>query len=132
MAGNNLQQVTPFVHAHDVAAMVCFFVDRLGFTAAIHKPDYAYVHREGVGFRIFQLQPGTSVGDRRWAYYIDVEDVDAVEAELRPRLTDLPEGDVYGSVNQGYGQREFMVVMPDGLVLVYGQPIWPAASTGEE
>jgi len=86
--------------------------------------DYVYVHREAVGFRIFQLNPSTTVGSGRWAYYIDVKDVAAVEAELRPKLADVPGQYLHGPVDQSYGQREFMVGMPDGLVLVYGQAIF--------
>jgi hypothetical protein len=74
-----------------------------------------------VGFRILQ-QPGKNApppGTRRYAYYVDVRNVD----DLKPRLDTLPKGDVEGPVNQHYGQRELLVLAPDGNLLVFGQPI---------
>src|SRR2546430_12234016 len=48
---------------------------------------------------------GAPPGNRRFAYYIDVRDVDGLYTELKPKLDTLPKGDVYGPVNQPYGQR---------------------------
>ena len=118
----NFQQVTPFLHVRDVDETVRFFVERLGFRALVQRHDYAYVHRETVGFRIL-LNTRDEVGSRRILYYIDVTDVDAVVAELAPKLADLPEHHVFGPKDQEYGQREYMVRVPDGMVLTYGQAI---------
>jgi hypothetical protein len=57
------------------------------------------------------------------AYYIDVRDVDQLYLELKPKLDSLPQGDVYGPVNQTYGQRELLVLAPDGNLIVFGQAI---------
>jgi hypothetical protein len=91
----------------------------------VRAADYAYVHRETVGFRIIaeRGEEGPPPGNRRFAYYIDVRDVDALYAELEPRLHALPEGDVYGPVNQPYGQRELLVLAPDGNLLAFGQRV---------
>ncbi|RYD81627.1 MAG: VOC family protein, partial [Sphingomonadales bacterium] len=43
--------------------------------------------------------------------------------ELKPRLIGLNDGDVHGPVDQMYGQRELMIVAPDGNLLVFGQDI---------
>ncbi len=43
-------------------------------------------------------------GNRRFSYYIDVRDLDALYAELKPKLDTLPKADVYGPVNQSYGR----------------------------
>lgn len=87
--------------------------------------DYAYVEREGVGFRLRENvgEDGAPPGNRRFAYYVDVRDVDALHAELAPRLARLPPGHVLGPVDQRYGQRELLVLAPDGNVLAFGQPI---------
>ena len=58
-----------------------------------------------------------------FAYYIDVRDVDRLYAELKPKLDTLPKGDVYGPVDQSYGQRELLVLAPDGNLLAFGQAI---------
>jgi catechol 2,3-dioxygenase-like lactoylglutathione lyase family enzyme len=127
-AMGNFIRITPFMHVDDVPAAVRFFVDVLGFKAWIDTPVYAYVQREVAGVRIMKASqsPGEEVppGNRRFMYYIDVEDVDALLAELKPKLDALPKGDVFGPKDHEYGQRELMVVAPDGNLVVFGQSIF--------
>jgi hypothetical protein len=52
-----------------------------------------------------------------------VRDVDSLYAELKPKLDTLPKEDVHGPVNQPYGQRELLVLAPDGNLLAFGQAI---------
>ncbi len=113
------------MHVPDIAAAVKFFTDMLGFRVYIHASDYAYVQRETAGFRLLQNRgnDGAPPGNRRFAYYIDVNDLEQVYEELRPKFDALPKGDVYGPVDQEYGQRELMIVAPDGNLLVFGQTI---------
>ena len=87
----NFIQVTPFLHVRDLETALAFFVDLLGFAARYRQPDYAYVHRETVGFRLLEAaEAGVKPrGAGGFAYYIDVRDVDAVVAELTPRLAAL-------------------------------------------
>jgi len=122
---SNFVQVTPFVTVESLERAVAFFRDILGFQVLLRQSNYAYMEREGVGFRLLELHgaSGAPPGNRRFAYYIDVRDVDALYEELKPKLEMLPEGDVVGPVNQHYGQREFMVLAPDGNLLAFGQPI---------
>ena len=117
--------VTPFMVVRDMAKAIAFFSETLGFEVRLRQGRFAFVEREGVGFRIVEEtgEWAPPPGNRRFAYYIDVRDVDRVYADLKDRLDLLPEGDVYGPVEQPYGQREFMVVAPDGNLLVYGQAL---------
>jgi hypothetical protein len=66
---------------------------------------------------------GAPPGNRRFAYYIDVRDVDGLYAELKPKLDTLANDDVYGPVDQSYGQRELLVLAPDGNLIAFGQQI---------
>jgi catechol 2,3-dioxygenase-like lactoylglutathione lyase family enzyme len=120
----NFIQVTPFLHVPDINAAVQWFHDTLGFELILRQSDYAYMEREGVGFRLLQ-QSGENImdGNRRFAYYIDVRDLDALYAELKPKLDQMPPRDVYGPVNQAYGQRELLVLAPDGNLIAFGQAI---------
>jgi catechol 2,3-dioxygenase-like lactoylglutathione lyase family enzyme len=122
----NFIQVTPFMVVPDIDAAVAFFRDLLGFNVWL-LPDskYAYVHRENVGFRILQSSPGNEFipGNRRFAHYIDVKDVDALYAELKPKLDTLPPGDVHGPADKGYGQRELLILAPDGNLIAFGHEI---------
>jgi catechol 2,3-dioxygenase-like lactoylglutathione lyase family enzyme len=122
---SNFLQITPFMHVPDLAAAIGFFEEVLGFRTVVRMSDYAYLHRETAGMRILQNQgaDGAPPGNRRFAYYVDVRDVDAVHAELKPKLDTLPEGDVHGPKDQPYGQRELMIVAPDGNLIVFGQAI---------
>ena len=124
---NNFVQVTPFLVVPDVEAAIAFFRDVLGFEVwRMPGATYAYVHRETVGFRLLQAGPGNEFvpGNRRFAHYIDVKDVDALYAELKPKLDLLPPGDVHGSADKSYGQRELLVLAPDGNLIAFGHAIF--------
>jgi catechol 2,3-dioxygenase-like lactoylglutathione lyase family enzyme len=118
---SNFQQVTPFMHVPDQQKALDFFTDVLGFAVWFREANYAYVHRETVGFRILEAEDGDRVpGHRRFAYYIDVQDVDALYAELKPKLDALPPGDVHGPADKPYRQRELLVLAPDGELIAFG------------
>jgi len=112
------------MHVTDVAGAVGFFRDVLGFKVWEEGPTFAYVQREVAAMRIFKASdsPGEvpGAGTRAFRYYIDVADVDAVAAEVKPRC-EAAGIRVHGPVDQKYGQREFMVMSPDGDLVVFGQ-----------
>ena len=122
---SNFIQITPFMHVQDLHSALAFFNDILGFETQFRMSNYAYIHRETVGFRLLEEKgpDGAPPGNRRFAYYIDVRDVDALHTELKPKLDTLPKGDVYGPVNQPYGQRELLVLAPDGNLIAFGHAI---------
>ena len=121
----NIRQVTPFMHVDDIEKAVAFFTDILGFRVPFRMRDYAYVEREGAAVRILERQGLEDLppGNRRFAYYFDVHDVDAMHDELKPKLDTLPKDDVSGPINQDYGQRELLILAPDGDLIVFGQAI---------
>ena len=121
----NIIQVTPFMLVPDLAAALDFMVETLGFQIDFRQSDYAYVSREGAGLRMMEAGPGNPFvpGTRRFAYYFDCRDIDALFAELRPRLDALPAGDVHGPADKPYRQRELLVLAPDGNLIAFGQPI---------
>ena len=121
----NFIQITPFIHVPDIDDAIAFFSDVLGFEVQVRLGDYAYLHRETAGLRLFQNdgEDGAPPGNRRFAYYVDVLDVDALHAELKPKLDRLPHGDVHGPADKPYGQRELVVVAPDGNLIAFGHSI---------
>ena len=129
MRDPNILQVTPFMHVPDLATALAFMTDILGFQVDHREPGYAYVSREGAGLRILQAGPGDPFqpGTRRFAYYFDCRDVDALHAELKPKLDSLPAGDVHGPADKPYGQRELLVLAPDGNLIAFGQALPPAS-----
>ena len=86
------------MHVADLDATVAFFTDLLGFDVPFRMPGYAYVEREGCGVRILEAGEGNPLlpGNRRFRYYFDVRDVDALYADLKPKLDTLPPRDVHG------------------------------------
>jgi len=122
---SNFIQITPFMHVPDIDAALAFFEDVLGFETLFRMDDYAYVEREGVGIRILQNRgnDGAPPGNRRFAYYVDVRDVDALYAELKPKLDALPPADVHGPADKPYDQRELLVLAPDGNLIAFCQAI---------
>jgi catechol 2,3-dioxygenase-like lactoylglutathione lyase family enzyme len=121
----NILQITPFMHVTDLEKALAFFNDILGFRTIYRQPGYAYVDRDGAGIRIMENDhiDGAPPGNRRFAYYLDVRDVDAMYAELKPKLDTLPVGDVHGPADKPYGQRELLVLAPDGNLIAFGQAI---------
>ena len=128
-AMRNFRQITPFIHVPDLEEGIGFFRELLGFELIVRMSDYAYLHRETVGIRMLANRgsDGAPPGNRRFAYYVDVHDVDALHRELKPKLEGLPAGDVHGPADKEYGQRELAIVAPDGNLIVFGHAIEPDA-----
>ncbi len=97
---SNFVQTTGFMHVPlaKFEEAVTFFRDLLGFTEFIHAGNYAYLEREGCGIRIWgrESEADAPKGKRNFRYYYDVRNVDALYAELKPKLDKLPHGDVHG------------------------------------
>lgn len=118
----NIRQITPFMHVRKLADAKAFFVDLLGFAVDFEQPGYMYVERDGVAIRVLESdeQEKAGGGTRAFRYYVDVEDVDAIYRELKPKLDKLPPGDVHGPADKPYRQRELCILAPDGDVFVFG------------
>lgn len=123
---SNTLQITPFMHVRELAPAVAFLEEVLGFeTILTVGRDYAYLEREGAGMRVLARAGAIEfpAGNGRFAYYVDVRDVDSVYSALKPKLDALPEGWVHGPADKEYGQRELIVRAPDGQLLVFGAEI---------
>jgi len=120
----NVIQVTPFMHVPiaEFDAAVQFFRE-LGFVEHLHTRDYAYLERDGSGIRIWGRENAADAprGQRNFRYYFDVRDVDALYEELKPKLDQLPEGNVHGPADKHYGERELLILGPDGDLVCFGQ-----------
>lgn len=122
----NLRQITPFLHVPDMAAALDLFTRVLRFETKFRLDNYAYLENGDVAVRILEEPdrvmpaPGEKT---RLTVYIDVRDVDALYAELKPGLMTLPPGDVHAPIDQSWNQRELHVRLPDGQWLAFGQPV---------
>ena len=113
------------MHVTDLEGALTFFTETLGFKVPFRMANYAYLHRETVGIRVLEEKgpDGAPPGNRRFAYYIDVHNVDRLYEELKPKLDLMPKGDVHGPADKHYGQRELLVLAPDGNLIAFGQAI---------
>lgn len=119
-----VRQITPFMHVSDIEAAVRFLTEIIGFEVLYQKSGYAYLQLGPAGLRVLEAEEGCAVqGSRGFRYYLDVDDVDAVYTSLRPKLATLPQSDVFGPIDQSYGQRELIILAPDGDLLVFGAAI---------
>lgn len=104
-------------------AAVAFFTETLGFVAGFRMEGYAYLERDHVALRLLQASFDTQDPARQQSCYIDVENLDALYAELKPKLDQLPDGRVRAPFDQDYGQREFHVTDEDALLIFFGEAI---------
>jgi catechol 2,3-dioxygenase-like lactoylglutathione lyase family enzyme len=125
MGQGNFRQITPFMHVRDLADAKAFFVDVLGFSVTYEEPGYAYFTLAGIAMRVLECDERypPSPGTRAIRYYVDVEDVDAIYRELKPKLDRLPPGDVHGPADKPYRQRELYILAPDGDIFAFGAPV---------
>lgn len=122
MAEQNIRQITPFMHVADLQAAFDFFA-LLGFDCLYQEKTYAYVARGPAAVRVLLSKRADGAPfppHRGFAYYVDVDDVDAIVSELKPKLV-MAGVETMGPRDQPYGQREFMIRAPDGNVFVFGQ-----------
>jgi catechol 2,3-dioxygenase-like lactoylglutathione lyase family enzyme len=120
-----LFQITPFLHVPNLAQALDFFTRVLRFEVTFRHADYAYLEWGPAAIRLLE-EPARALpaGDRlRLTVYIDVRDVDALYAELRPGLETLPADDIHGPMDEPWHQRELHIRLPDGQWLAFGMPI---------
>lgn len=125
-AESNILQVTPMLHIPRLAEARHFFETVLGFRVTFAMEGYFYCERGQAAVRVVE-DPATPEAREqkhtRTTVYFDVQDVDALYAELQTQLETLPEGHINPPKNYHWKQRELHVQMPDGNVLAFGQAI---------
>ncbi len=120
-----LKQITPFVLCSSLENQIAFYTRKLGFTLGFQADNYAFLQRDAAAIRLIGELEGVdlSVPERENSFYVDVEDIDALYAELEPELSQLAPGRVRPPFNQDYGQREFHVADEDCTLVFFGEPI---------
>jgi catechol 2,3-dioxygenase-like lactoylglutathione lyase family enzyme len=116
-------QITPFVPCSSLDKQIAFYRDVLGFTVGFRDGNYAFLRRDGAALRLLEVECDLSSPDREQSFYIDVDDVDALYAELAPRLATLAAERVRAPFDQPYGQRELHVMDEDCCLVFFGQHI---------
>jgi predicted enzyme related to lactoylglutathione lyase len=108
-------QGSPVLHVRDVIALAAWFRDVLGFNFDFGDENYAVVWRDNAAVH-FVRDTAEPSGIHLFQW---IRDVDAYHAEIAARgapITKAPH-------NTPYGLREFSIVAPNGLAIVFGQDI---------
>ena len=113
--------ITPLVMTHDLESSLRFFTNTLGFECNFKMENYAFINRKRCAIRLLEIDKSCEICEQM--IYLDCDDVDALYAELKLRLDDLPDGRVRAPFNQPYQQREFHVKDPDNCLLFFGMDI---------
>jgi len=119
-----LTQITPFVPCSSLEKQIMFYRDILGFDLGFRADTYAFLRRDEVAVRLVQVDDDIDLThpDRQGSFYIDVQGIAAVWAEMRPRLEALSDERVRAPFDQDYGQREFHVADEDCTLIFFGEP----------
>ncbi|MAS05232.1 MAG: glyoxalase/bleomycin resistance/extradiol dioxygenase family protein [Ahrensia sp.] len=121
----HMTRITRFALTADLDAEISFFTDILSFECSYRADNYAFVRRDAVALRLIEVGPQIDLADERRqnSCYIDVEGIDALYAELKPKLDMLPPGRVRAPFDQDYGQREFHVIDEGAMLIFFGEPV---------
>jgi len=120
-----VHQITPMLHVQNLEQALRLLCDVLEFEIKYREPSYAYLELQDSGLRVLE-EPGRALtpdGKARMTVYVDVSDVDRLWKHLRPNLSTLPEGAVETPRDKPWKQREFMVRLPDGDWIAFGQAV---------
>ncbi len=122
---STIHQITPMLHVPDLEKALHLLCDALTFEVKYREPGYAYLELQNAGLRVLE-EPGrttTPDGKARMTVYVDVSDVDQLYELFRSKLDKLPKVMVEAPRDKSWRQREFMVKLPDGDWIAFGQAI---------
>ena len=120
-----LTQITPFVPCTSLTRQIAFYRDVLGFTLGFQADNYAFLKRDAVAIRLVEVSDHVdlSAPEREGSFYIDVDGLDAVYADMQPALAQLDPSRVRAPFDQPYGQREFHVADEDCTLVFFGESL---------
>jgi predicted enzyme related to lactoylglutathione lyase len=118
-------KLTPFAFVlavPDIARSAAYYRDVLGFHVRWEEVDgWRLVERDGVRVMLGHCpsdMPAAATGSHSWFGYLEVDDVDALHAEITARgATCSPPKET------PYRMREIVVTTVDGHRIVFGQEI---------
>jgi catechol 2,3-dioxygenase-like lactoylglutathione lyase family enzyme len=110
----------------DLETSAGYFRDVLGFRVSWEEAtEWRLVERDGVRVMLGHCpndRPPDELGSHNWFGYLDVDDVDALHAELTARGATCS-----APADRHYGMREIVVTTIDGHRLVFGQQLASSA-----
>lgn len=108
-------QGAPVLHVPDVQATVAYYKGVLGFVSDFGNEEYAVVWRDNSAVHFVRGERSPAgVHLFQW-----VKNVDALHAEVKSRRAAV----TCEPVDRPYGIRDFSVLDPNGVLVVFGQDI---------
>jgi catechol 2,3-dioxygenase-like lactoylglutathione lyase family enzyme len=106
----------------DIDKSAAYFRDVLGFRVLWgDATDWRLVERDSVRVMLGHCPndvPPSDLGSHNWFGYLEVDDINALHAEIMARGATCSE-----PVNRPYGMREVVVTTVDGHRIVFGQEV---------
>ena len=106
----------------DLDKSAAYFRDVLGFRVLWgDATDWRLVQRDSVRAMLGHCpndMPPSDLGSHNWFGYLEVDDINALHAEITARGATCSE-----PVNRPYGMREVVVTTVDGHRIVFGQEV---------
>jgi catechol 2,3-dioxygenase-like lactoylglutathione lyase family enzyme len=106
----------------DLDKSAAYFRDVLGFRVLWgDATDWRLVQRDSVRVMLGHCpndMPPSDLGSHNWFGYLEVDDINALHAEITARGATCSE-----PVNRPYGMREVVVTTVDGHRIVFGQEV---------
>lgn len=120
-----LKQITPFIPCTSLAKQIGFYAGVLGFKVGFQSEFYAFLQRDDVAVRLVQVDADVDLTspDRQVSFYIDVDAIDELYADLKDALDRLNPSRVRAPFDQQYGQRELHIFDEDCTLVFFGQAI---------
>ncbi len=109
------KRTVPIVPARDIEASAAFYRDELGFEVVHTEAEYGIVRRGDVELHLW----GPSGIDPRRSdtmLRVEVEDIDALHADLAPRGLVHPNAELHDTT---WGTREFAIRDVDGHLITF-------------
>lgn len=122
-----ITDVASVIPVKDVQRSLTFYEEVLGFEDPLIAHDAGFgsikAGQTSVHFMKTQHQGMLYATSSYMSLYVWVQDIQALFAEMEPRLMELPTAQWWGLHETGYGLREFHVKDPDGCAILFGEQL---------
>lgn len=116
-----LIQILPKIFYADIQIGLKFFVDQLGFNIGYSDENLYIVSRDQITFQLLKVDKSEE-GDRP-EVRIATNDIEAIYSEIKQRVPEILHPNLSYIKNQPWGLREFAVLDPTTVCLVFQQPL---------
>lgn len=115
-----LLQILPKIFYADIEVGIKFFVEKLGFQIGYNDDVLYIVNRDQITFQLLKVEADNE-GDRP-EIRIATDNIEAIYSEIKQRAPEILHPNLSYIKHQPWGLREFAVLDPTTVCLVFQQP----------